>query len=232
MKNASSEAAWALIIEGVTSARVQSHRLKHLINRANALAEQSPQKEHIHQVAGDLLLAIPQRLDQLEIDLDRTSLALAKMGEVFLEARLPLGDKTRVDETMKPAFGGGRMRTAVERLAQRWLRAGLENGRLDASIRQKANKALIHSGFDGKGRFPKVGTALGVAFEVLAVYGLEPDEVLSAHRTMAPQGVWPIQLAFSNPLDSFSPIPVKNSMLSFSWTVLDGGRIEVVAYLS
>lgn len=133
-KTASSQAAWALITEGVVSARVEAHRLKHLVNRALKLVEESDYTEHLHQVAGDLIQAAPQRLERLEIDLDRTSLALAKMGETFLEARLPLHDKTEVDEATLPAFGGGSHRyasrdhLAVDRVAVRYLMAQLKRG--------------------------------------------------------------------------------------------------------
>lgn len=128
-KTASSQASWALITEGVAGARVEAHRLKHLINRAMKLIEQSEHREHIHQVAGDLILGAPRRLEKLEIDLDRTSLALAKMGQTFLEARLPLHDKTEVDEATTPAFGGGGHRYgAEERLAIRYLQDFLQDG--------------------------------------------------------------------------------------------------------
>lgn len=230
-KNASSQAAWALLTEGVVSARVEAHRLKHLINRAVSLAESSEAKEHIQQVAGDILLAVPKRLDDLERHLDRTALALAKMGEDFLEARLPLSDKTEVEEAVQPAFGGGKMRTSVDRLAYRWMRAGFENGKLDSSVRRAANADLVRAGLDGNGRFTKVGQALTAAFDVLGKYGIEPDETLSAHRHSQPQGTWPIHVAFSNPSDSFSPVSIQNSVLHFAWTDL-GNRFDVVAYLS
>jgi len=131
-KTASSQVAWALITEGVVSARIEAHRLKHLINRALKLVEESDHAEHLHQIAGDLIQAAPQRLEMLEMDLDRSSLALAKMGETFLEARLPLSDKNQVEEAVAPAFGGGgahryssRDRLAMDRLVVRFLSAQL-----------------------------------------------------------------------------------------------------------
>lgn len=131
-KTASSQAAWALITEGVVAARVEAHRLKLLVSRAQKLVEQSDHKEHLHEVAGDLILGVPQRLEALELDLDRTSLALAKMGETFLEARLPLGDKNQVEEATMPAFGGSTTRYAaqgaVDRVAARYLAAMLRGG--------------------------------------------------------------------------------------------------------
>jgi len=125
-KQASSEAAWALITEGVTSARLEAHRLRHLISRGLALAEGSPEKDHIYQMAGDIILGLPKRLARLETVLDRTSLALSKMGEDFLSARLPLSEKQLVEDTVESA--GGFRKSRVEGLASRWLRKQAEVG--------------------------------------------------------------------------------------------------------
>ena len=120
-KQASSEAAWALITEGVTSARLEAHRLQHLVNRALQLVEASKHKEHLHQIAGDLITAVPKRLRNLEQDLDRTSLALSKMGETYLSARLPLNDKTMVEEAIDHAgFPTPGLRRSTERVVARW----------------------------------------------------------------------------------------------------------------
>lgn len=127
-KDASSQAAWALLTEGVTKARLELHRLQHLINRATKLVEGSEEKEHIYQVAGDILSAVPDRMDKLGIALDRTSLALARMGEEFLKSRLPLSEKMMVDEAVEAAFGTGMNRSsdAVERIARRYLERDTE----------------------------------------------------------------------------------------------------------
>lgn len=119
-KKASSAAAWALLTEGVTSARLEAHRFRHLVTRAINLVESSEQKEHLFQVAGDLITAIPARLQNLETDLDRTALALSKMGDEFLSARLPLSDKTYIEESIEPA-GDFRQRQSAQRVAARWM---------------------------------------------------------------------------------------------------------------
>jgi hypothetical protein len=110
-------------MEGVTAARVDAHRLRHLISRAEKLVEQSDQKEHFYQMAGDIIQGIPARLTSLETHLDRTALALSKMGETFLKARLPISDKNEVEEAVEPAFGGmGGRHSAIDRVADRWVR--------------------------------------------------------------------------------------------------------------
>jgi len=124
-KQASSQAAWALLMGGVAHARVDAHRLKHLINRAIRLVDASEEKEHLYQVAGDIIVGIPKRLGQLEIDLDRTGLALSKMGAEFLSARLSLSDKAMVDEAVEPAFGRSTPKDSdVDKLARRFMMAG------------------------------------------------------------------------------------------------------------
>lgn len=121
-KTASSQAAWALLTEGVTRARVETHRLHHLVSRVMKLVEASENKEHLYQVAGDVIEAVPQRLLALETALDRTGLALSKMGQEFLEARLPLSEKTLVDEAVESAFGVHQVKHSMaHRVADRYL---------------------------------------------------------------------------------------------------------------
>ena len=120
-RQASSQAAWALLTEGVSRARLEAHRIQHLTNRARKLVDQSEHKEHLYQVAGDIIETLPQRLDLLMVALDRTSLALSKMGTEFLESRLPLSEKTLVDETLEAAFGSGQEKTSRERIVDFYL---------------------------------------------------------------------------------------------------------------
>lgn len=124
-KRSSSQAAWALITDGVVSSRIEAHRLRHLINRGLKLVETSDEKEHIYQVAGDLILYIPKRLDYLEGLLDRTSYALSIMGKDFLRSRLPISDRNMVEEAVEssPSFGGTMSKQAriANRVALRYM---------------------------------------------------------------------------------------------------------------
>jgi len=121
-KTASSQAAWALITEGTSRARVDGHRLRHMMDRALKLIEGSEHKEHFYQMAGDIILGAPRMLDQLDQDLDRTLLALSKMGEEFLDSRLPLSDKVMVEEAVEAAFGKPRSHISMaEKVAKRYL---------------------------------------------------------------------------------------------------------------
>lgn len=100
----SSYASWALIMEGVTSARVEAYRLRHLLNRTLKLVEDSTKREHLYQVGGDIIMGFPQRLHRLEETLDRTSYALSKMGESHLRERLPISHREKVDESIERAL--------------------------------------------------------------------------------------------------------------------------------
>ena len=121
-----SDAGWALIMEGESAARLDAHRLRKLLTQVENLIAQSNQREHLYQVAGDLIQAFPARLGHLERALDRTSYALAKIGEDHLKDRLPLSDRALVEDGVAnaKAFPGGLTRTSAARVAQKFLTSG------------------------------------------------------------------------------------------------------------
>ena len=100
-KKSSSQSSWALLASSVSQARVESHRIRHLVNRGQKVVENSVAKDHLYEVAGDLILGIPDRLSHLERVLDRTSYALSIMGEEFFRGRLSIDDKEMVDQAVK-----------------------------------------------------------------------------------------------------------------------------------
>ena len=104
--------------------------------------------------------------------------------------------------------------------------------KLDSATRRAGNKFLHQAGFDGNGRFRSIGKALNEAFDALAKVGIEQDTTLSAHLFQDKSGSRPLDIAFSNKEDPFSPETITNSFLHFSWTELSKDRYEVVAYLS
>lgn len=107
-RSASSQVALALLTEGVSRSRIESHRIQLMIGRVIGMVESSEQKDHLYQVAGDIISGLPKRIDALNMYLDRTNLALSKMGETFYESRLPLSEKVMVDEAIEAAFGMNR----------------------------------------------------------------------------------------------------------------------------
>lgn len=118
-----SQAGWALITGGVNAARVDAHRIHHLLNKVLKLVESSPEKEHIYQVAGDVIIAMPALLDRLESQLDETGYALACMGKEHLKERLPISERNRVDITVEgaPTFGVPSLHSSAKRVAEQYL---------------------------------------------------------------------------------------------------------------
>lgn len=95
-----SQAAWALITEGVTGARIDAHRLRHLMNRGLSILEKSRCREHIYQAAGDVIEGGPKSLSHIERALDRVSYALSLLGKKQLIYSIPAADKALVDEAL------------------------------------------------------------------------------------------------------------------------------------
>ncbi|GAG34791.1 unnamed protein product [marine sediment metagenome] len=120
-RKAGSQAGWALIAGGVNAARVEAHRLHQHLNKILDLVEKSAAKEHLYQVAGDLIVNFPKGLDRLESQLDETGYALATMGKDHLRDRLPISRRNVVDETVEGArgFGVPMMRQTAARVAER-----------------------------------------------------------------------------------------------------------------
>lgn len=121
---ASSAATWALLAEGVSAAALEAHRLRHLYNRGRAMVDRSEEKEHLYQVAGDVILGVEQRLDVLDRVLDRTSYALSKLGEDHLRDRLPITDRRMVEDAVEGARSfdsSPRLRQSASRVAAAWL---------------------------------------------------------------------------------------------------------------
>lgn len=115
-RQANSQAGWALITEGVTEARVQVHRLRHLLNRLVSLSRDPRYSEILNRLLGDIISVAPGRVDELEVVLDRTSYALAMMGEEHLKGRLSLEDLTQVEEAIEGSkpFGAPSERSGLD----------------------------------------------------------------------------------------------------------------------
>lgn len=97
------QVAWALLTEAAAEARLDAHRIRHLVERVLVLVEKSKAKEHLYQVAGDIIQAAPRRMDHLETTLDRLSYALSVLGKEHLRERLPMDDRALVDDAIHRA---------------------------------------------------------------------------------------------------------------------------------
>ena len=99
-KNASSQAAWALLTCGVSESRVEAHRIRHLVDRLQKMADHPQVGEFVYAILGDVVEGLPARVHALERTLDRTGYALSKMGQDFLKGRIPVSDRTHVEEAV------------------------------------------------------------------------------------------------------------------------------------
>lgn len=110
-------------MNGIAEARVQAHRLRHMVNRLISMCRDPRYGEILNQLVGDIAQASPHQLDMIETALDRASYAMSIMGEDFLKGRLPLEDLTEVQEATEGSrpFGTSRYRASLdpEKLA-RW----------------------------------------------------------------------------------------------------------------
>jgi hypothetical protein len=120
---------------------------------------------------------------------------------------------------------------AVERSLE-MLRKANAAGKLDAGLRQRINAELARAGLDGNGRFEKPDRGWALIWDLLGRHGIEMAEAIHGGRFAQPEGRITVDVAFINPQDSFSPVPIGNTMVVMSWHELAPHRFEVLAYLS
>jgi hypothetical protein len=119
-----------------------------------------------------------------------------------------------------------------ERRSGRTFASMCEASDLTNDERSRGNEKLRDVGFDGNGRFASMSNAMNALWGVMHQLDIEPDEAIAAARFLAPSGSTSVYLARSNKDDPFSPRAIDNSMLAISWTKMDNGYYEVVAYFS
>lgn len=103
---------------------------------------------------------------------------------------------------------------------------------LSESERQLINGLLRQAGFDGNGRFDSIGQAINRLSGILESRRVEVADDFAADIFKFTSPPHNFDLAFSNPEDPFSPIPITNSMLSVSWYQTETGMWEILAYLT
>lgn len=124
--------AWSLLTEGATNASLEAHRLRQMVNRLLVLVEASEKRDHLYEVAGDIIVDFPRHLQHLERHLDRLNYALASVGKKQYRDRIPLTDRYKVDYAMQDAafplvsdeaqspFPPPKPETATQRVARRY----------------------------------------------------------------------------------------------------------------
>lgn len=104
------------------------------------------------------------------------------------------------------------------------------SGKLDRATRERANEALAHMGFDGNTPYERLGKAISDAFVVLRKFGIESDSATPLLNRES--GKERFDIAFIDPSDPFSPSPISNSVLYFTWYRHETGNYEILAYLT
>lgn len=98
------------------------------------------------------------------------------------------------------------------------------------ATRETLNSALSGAGFDGNVRFLSLSAAISKAADVLNTQNIS---IAWTFDVLGEKGNRLIDLHLINQDDSFSPIPIKNTAISFSWYRFgDKGPYEIIAYLS
>lgn len=102
-RTAQAETQWALVASNIADAKLQAHHLRQLLARVKSLVESSDAKEHLYQVAGDLITSIPETFERLETQIDEAQLALAYMGRKQLRDKVSPEAKARIERAMRSA---------------------------------------------------------------------------------------------------------------------------------
>lgn len=102
-KQSASQTSWSLISAGVSSARVEAHRVQVAINQIIEAIKGSKIEDEVYRLCGDAITMLPDATANIERELDKTSYALIKLGDAFYRQRLPHQDRELVDITSQYA---------------------------------------------------------------------------------------------------------------------------------
>ncbi len=155
-------------------------------------------------------------------------------GEALSEKQLKAVRQNLYRNGLKPMADHFRMAsTGSSRVAALFISKMAATSKIDRVLREQINRTLRTQGFDGNGRFRRAEEAYARAVDVIGAYGLELDGIVSSHLFKArPTVILNVDVAFSNPEDVFSPVPITNSTLHMQITELSSDRFEAVAYMS
>lgn len=128
------------------------------------------------------------------------------------------------------------MKDDATRLALRYLGSRIRQAKrgvkLDQRVKTKIIRAFNKAGLDGNGRFRKPQQGYSKAVDILGDFDIEIDDIPSSHLFNRDEGSLTVHVAFTNPKDSFSPVPIDNSMLAITYYKRARDNFEVLAYMS
>lgn len=94
---------FAVLLESVTKAKSVCGELQVLSERAQELVELSSEKDHLYEVAGDIIQGVPTTLTDLNSALDKALFVSASILQEDLKNKLPFDDVESMNLTQKVA---------------------------------------------------------------------------------------------------------------------------------
>lgn len=105
---------WMTILQAVSTARLEIHRLRQSFDEVMTQTKQNPEvAEGVFAEVGDTLMGLPERIQTIEGALDRASLLVVSDLEGLLRAGMPISDLNMIEETGKRASRVPQIRNAI-----------------------------------------------------------------------------------------------------------------------
>lgn len=90
-----------LLVSNTSDAILELQSLKELLFRAQELVENSKEKEHLFEVAGDIINEVPESLERLEYLLDKILFTLNVSLKKETSPKISPADKDKIEKAFK-----------------------------------------------------------------------------------------------------------------------------------
>ena len=145
-----------------------------------------------------------------------------------------------VDEIQKISGALARVQHALQAEASRPSHFASKPGMLDNTTKRHINQQFKAQGLDENKGFETATQGYSKSWEVLAEFGLHVSAVVDSHLFVdrstedgkADDGSVFLRMAFKDPHDTFNEVPVKNSLLAFSFHRKETGQFGCHVYVS
>jgi len=123
-KLANAEAA--IFLKEISSAKVEAQMLRNYLVRAKKLVDKSKEKEHLYEVAGDLILEIPEAIERLEHSLDMILYMTTVSTKKILSPKITLEEKQSLERSFVDTQFEQSVNNLSKKVASRYLRKNEE----------------------------------------------------------------------------------------------------------
>ena len=93
----------ALLQEALATSKLSLDKLQEFNLRIQELVKESPARDHLYEVAGDIIMGVPSILESLDDALSKASLVASAMTQDLLQTKLPIEDLQKLDLVEKVA---------------------------------------------------------------------------------------------------------------------------------